>query len=295
MTGDDKNISGGGAKRGAGTSAAYAVPALTKAVEVLELLADEPVGLTATDISARLDRSMGELYRLIVAMQRLGLLSRDERDERYSLSLKLFEMSHRHPPTARLVQSALPVLEALARQSEQSAHLAALAGDMLVILAQVESPRAMHYAVRVGASFPVLETSSGIVIIAHSEQRVQDHYLAHLPKDERDAMRQRFADARRLGYECRDSSAVTGVVNISRPVFNHAGVPHAAVTVPYLGQTRSRVDIDGTLPMVIATADELSHTLGWIRPAATDAGTGTDARGRADAGDGEKPKRTRTK
>ena len=27
-------------------------------------------------------------------------------DERYSLSLKLFEMSHRHPPTARLVQSA---------------------------------------------------------------------------------------------------------------------------------------------------------------------------------------------
>ena len=44
MTGDDKNISGGGAKRGAGTSAAYAVPALTKAVEVLDLLADEPVG-----------------------------------------------------------------------------------------------------------------------------------------------------------------------------------------------------------------------------------------------------------
>lgn len=257
-----------GRKKGATTAAAYAVPALTKAMEVLELLADEPAGLTATDIATTLDRSMGEIYRIIVALQRLELLVRDERNERYALSLKLFEMSHRHPPTARLIHSALPVLGELAKQSEQSAHLGALDGDNLVVLAQVDSPLAMRYSVRVGAVFPVLETSAGVCIVAHSDARVQEHHLSALSGEQRRDMERRFKDAVRFGYERSSSAWVTGIINLSRPVFNHAGVPQGGVTVPYLQHTRSTVDADRALDMMIAAADELSQSMGWSKPPA---------------------------
>src|SRR3546814_9232524 len=55
----------------------------------------------------------------------------------------LFEMSHRHPPTDRLVKRAIPILEALAAETEQSCHLAVLHDDMALILATGHNPRPM--------------------------------------------------------------------------------------------------------------------------------------------------------
>lgn len=243
--------------------AAYTVPALTKAMEVLDLLASEAGGLSATDIVGRLERSMGELYRILVALERLGLIARDERDERYFLTLKLFEMSHRHPPIERLVHSAMPVLRRLAEQSDQSAHLGRLDGEKLVVLATADSPQSMRYSIRLGAAFPALDTSSGVVIIAHSDKPLQDLHLEQLPRAEQAEMRARFEQAVKLGFERRRSAVVNGVVNLSCPVFDHAGVPQAAVTIPYLEQVRNSVNIEPALQMVIAAARELSQSLGW--------------------------------
>lgn len=251
------------ATKSGSTNGTYSVPALNKAVEILELMSMEPSGLSASDIVTRLGRSMGELYRIIVALNRLGLLARDEKRDRYYLSLKLFEMAHRHPPTARLVHAALPILDKLAYQSDQSAHLGAVEGDRLVILAQADSPRAMRYSVRVGAAFSTLDTSSGVVILAHSEARQRESYLAKLDPAECRRMEARFAEAVRLGYERHPSAVVTGVVNLSRPIFNHAGVPQGAITIPYLEQLHNKADLDSALDMVIAAADELSESLGW--------------------------------
>lgn len=244
-------------------TATYAVPALSKAMEVLDLLAGEADGLSVTDIVARLGRSMGELYRLIVALERLELIARDSRNERYFLTLKLFEMSHRHPPTERMVHEALPILDRLAEQSGQSAHLGAIDGSRLIVVAKADSRQSFHYSVRLGAPFELLETSSGVVIVAHSEPKVQERQLEQLPPEERDDMRKRFEEAIRLGYERRRSAVVTGVVNISCPVLNHVGRAQAALTVPYLEHLHVETSIEETLELTIVGARELSLSLGW--------------------------------
>lgn len=244
-------------------SPAYTVPALSKAVAVLDLLASDADGLTVTEIVERLDRSMGELYRIIVALERLGLIARDERNDRYFLTLKLFEMSHRHPPIERLVHSAMPILRRLAEQSDQSAHLGAVDGDRLIALATADSPQKMRYSIRLGAAFRALDTSSGVVIIAHSDRQVQEHHVQSLPRGQRAEMRERFKQAVMLGFEQRKSAVVRGVVNLSCPVFDHAGIPQAAVTIPYLEHLETRIGIEPALELVIAAARELSQSLGW--------------------------------
>src|SRR3546814_4669283 len=87
-------------------------------------------GMSMTEMVTALGRSMGELYRVVVYLERRGYLTRDADSDRYALSLRLFEMSHRHPPTDRLVKRAIPILEALAAETEQSCHLAVLHDDM---------------------------------------------------------------------------------------------------------------------------------------------------------------------
>ncbi|RUT34780.1 IclR family transcriptional regulator [Arsenicitalea aurantiaca] len=253
----------GGRVRTSERAGAYAVPALSKAAEILELLASEPAGLSATDIAARLGRSMGEIYRLVVALERLDFLTKDALLDRYALSLKLFELAHRHPPTKRLIRAAIPILERLAVEAEQSCHLGVLHGDQLVILAQADSPQPMRYSVKIGATFPALETSSGIVILAHSDERVQEQFLSSLLPEARGPMAERFARALEVGHERHASAVVTGVTNLSRPVFDHAGTPLAAITIPHLRQVPVHTEIERALEMVIAAADALSAGLGW--------------------------------
>ena len=44
-------------------------------------------------------------------------------EETYSLTTKIFELSHVHPPTARLLIDAMPVMQELSNSIDQSCHM----------------------------------------------------------------------------------------------------------------------------------------------------------------------------
>ena len=132
---------------------AYSAPALEKGLDILELLAGSSPGLTQNQIAARLGRSPSELFRMVEVLARRGYLGRSPSDGTYSLTLKLFELAHRQPPVKRLLAVALPLMHELARTTRQSNHLVVLHEQRILVLAQVDSPEAMGFSVRLGAHF----------------------------------------------------------------------------------------------------------------------------------------------
>src|SRR3546814_11683884 len=133
-------------------------------------------------------------------------------------------MSHRHPPTDRLVKRAIPILEALAAETEQSCHLAVLHDDMALILATGHNPRPMAYIVKTGALFPLFQTSSGSVIFAFLPPDRQAEILARAPAEELADIRERVAEVRHIGYERHVSLAVGGIPHLCCPIFAPSGV-----------------------------------------------------------------------
>src|SRR4029077_13276012 len=89
----------------------YAAPALDKGLDILELFASEPAGLTASEAARRLGRTVGEIFRMLVCLEERGYISQSGGDERFELTLKLFELAHRNPPLNRLVGEARPLME----------------------------------------------------------------------------------------------------------------------------------------------------------------------------------------
>ncbi|KAA0971978.1 IclR family transcriptional regulator [Aureimonas fodinaquatilis] len=239
----------------------YAAPAVDKAFDIIDLVAGEIDGLTVTDIALRLGRSTSQIYRIVVSLHRLGFLRRNEQTDRYELALKLYELATRHPPLQRLIHHANPVLAALSDDTDQSCHLASITGTSLVILAQADSPMPMHYTVKLGSRFPAMETSSGVVIGAFSSPNRQQILLADFSAEEQKQFRARFDAIARDGYERRDSEVTAGVINLSKPVFDAAGQPVAAVTVLFLPQRRMRFELDAVLEKVLAAADELTRIM----------------------------------
>lgn len=239
----------------------YAVPAVEKALDVLELLADSSNGLSITEMVSALGRSMGELYRVVIYLERRGYLIRDADSDRFALSLRLFEMAHRHPPSAKLVKQAIPVLEDLAEEIEQSAHLAVMHEDKVLVLAVGSNPRPMSHTVKVGALFPIFETSSGTVIAAFLPDEEQKELLACQPRKNLAGIRLRMSGIRKAGYERQVSLVVAGIVNLSFPVFDHSGIV-GAITVPFLQQLGLRHDETAALEQTGLAAQRLSAALG---------------------------------
>jgi DNA-binding IclR family transcriptional regulator len=72
----------------------YAVPALDKGLDVIELLARENEGLTLNEIARLLDRTSSELFRMVNALARRGYIGQRDSD-RYSLTQYSPHRAHR--------------------------------------------------------------------------------------------------------------------------------------------------------------------------------------------------------
>src|SRR5476649_2021751 len=81
----------------------YRAPALDKGLDILELLAEQPQGLTRAEIVKAMGRGPSEIYRMLERLVARQFVTRSLEGDRYALSLKLFVLSHRHPPIQRLV------------------------------------------------------------------------------------------------------------------------------------------------------------------------------------------------
>jgi DNA-binding IclR family transcriptional regulator len=245
----------------------YSVPAVEKALDVLEFMANQSDGMTVTALAGALGRSVHELYRVILVLEARGYLYRRSGSDRYRLSLKLFELAHQTPSVRQLTDSALPIMQALAPKAQQSCHLAVLSGHEALIVLQIDSPLPMRYSVMLGAKFDFAETSSGVVIYAYSPQHVRDQLDAWLQADRRlpaeiARVAARSASIAKAGFEVQKSLAVEGVTNISVPVFDHLSHVVAALTVPYIPQRAATVPLQRVRDLTIEAGRAISINLG---------------------------------
>lgn len=243
------------------SAARYRAPALEKGLDILELLALQPSGMSLTAMSREMGRSLGEIYRIALALEARGYIRREADSDSFALTLRLFELASEHPPMNRLLSAALPEMQRLAVEAEQSCHLAIVTNGQLLVIAQVDSPRPMHYAVRMGARFPVLETSSGAVFLAFGGGIDALEDAKKQSPDFAADIEQRLDDIRRMGGERRQSLVVSGVINLSQPVFDRHGVV-AVLTMPFLDQRGLAVGVDQAAAAITASAQRLSAALG---------------------------------
>lgn len=248
-----------------GTKPKSDVPSVEKALDVLELLSRSPKGLTMNEIVVALGRTMGEVYRIVVYLAKRGYVVQSPDTDRWDLTLKLFELSHDHNPTNHLLKHAVPILERTSFRTEQSCHMAVLSDASVLVIASVPSPRPAGYAVRTGAVFPIMNTSSGVVLLAYLAANRQSRLLAGFRPDDRASLQQRIGTIAGCGFERRQSAMVHGVENLSAPVFDRDGVV-ATLTVGYLDQIDQRAGPDEALQEVIAAANDLTNALGGRPP-----------------------------
>jgi len=236
----------------------YAAPALEKGLDILELLAGEESGLTLSGIASRLDRSVSELFRMLIVLERRGYVHTPQDSDKYLATLKLFELAHRFRPVQRLTTVSGPIMKKLAYQIEQSCHLVIYYEGKGHVVAQQDSPSERVLSVRLGAEAPLLNSCSGHLILAYADERERALMISRIPKHHRrpkpsdvDAIARRV---RKQGFELIDSAQISGVRDIGYPVFDHTRQLIAALVVPFFSF------LDGSHPVNITAAQDTVKT-----------------------------------
>lgn len=218
----------------------YRAPALDKGLDILELLAMQPHGLTRAEIVKEMDRSASEIYRMLERLVARQYVMRNPSGDRYALSLKLFALAHMHPPLSRLINQALPIMDDFTRKAEQSCHMGVYDRGNVLISAQINSPSGWSFAVQRGARVGLLDTASGHLLLAYVDEGRFNRMLAeHTPVDgevpiTEDALRATLDSIRARGYLERESAQTLGVVDISFPILGPDNTALATLTCPYI-------------------------------------------------------------
>src|SRR4029450_12871651 len=165
------------ARRASQIETRYAVPALDKGLDVLELLAREAGGLSLNEIARTLRRTASALFRMVIALARRGYIEQRDGD-RYMLTLKLFEMAHRHKPIKSLTAAAAPLMLELVHRALQSCHLTVFHAGRVMVVAEVDSPERYAFGMKVGALVGLTDTASGYVLLAFQDDNVRRVMLA---------------------------------------------------------------------------------------------------------------------
>jgi DNA-binding IclR family transcriptional regulator len=240
----------------------YRAPALEKGLDVLELLAAERAPMTLSEISQKLSRSAGELFRMLQVLEYKHFIKQAPGGAGYALTNKLFALSMAQAPIRSLLDVALPVMRRLSMTIDQSCHIAVPSEDQIVVVARVERPGDLGFSVRVGYRRDITKAASGVVLFAYQSDEMRRVWLKNCGL--RGAAADEFvarADAvKARGHHQEPSHFVQGIIDLSAPIVRSESAI-AALTCPFVQSVPLAVPRERAITHIREAADHISQEL----------------------------------
>lgn len=244
------------------------VSAVVRVFSILERLSRER-SLSLEELYRSVRLAKPTLYRFLLTLQALGYVRRDEQD-RWAITLKLFNTGSRAIDHLDLHSAARPVAQELSDQLGETIHMGVLEADAAVYVLKIESKHTIRMFSRVGRRIPLYCTAIGKVLLAHAHSEERSAILsairlvAHTPRTltSRAALEAELGKVRRQGFALDTEEHELGIRCIGAPVFGHTGEVVAALSASW---PSFRFPTDGAGPaseVVVGAAARISSILG---------------------------------
>jgi len=215
------------------------VPAVERALNVLEALAQSRKGYSVSELSRRLALPKSSVHLILRTLERRGYLQKQASGGRYRFGLKLIALSRAALDGVELREEARPSLAALSSQTGLTVHMGILERSEIVIIERIESESPVRVVSWIGRRLDLHSTAVGKALIAFLpeatfEAEVRARQLPH--HNERTiasmtALRKELDRVRLMGYSVCDEEDEVGVRCVGAPVVDRHGQAIAAISV----------------------------------------------------------------
>ncbi len=248
----------------------YAVQTVEKALDILDVLAEEFPEASLPHLAKKLGISRNKTFRLLVTLENRGLVEREEWSGSYRLGLSTVELAQRFLRGASLVRHAHPVMEGLARKLDEAVYMTVLRGDEVLFLDMVDCDQQVKAVSLIGKRAPFFTNAAGKLIKALESRDFLDKLakrrrsrgalpdLAHL-ESELNAIREK-------GVAIDNGGLGEGIISVAVGVRDYAGKVVGALTLlgPSFRMVTSRLENE-IIPSLVEGAEMLSLKFGYAR------------------------------
>jgi IclR family transcriptional regulator, acetate operon repressor len=240
----------------------------SRALAVLRCFETAPGDLGVTEIAARTGLTVSTAHRLTRALVEAGMLLHDPRTERYQLGPVLVVLGRRAAEQLGY-ERALPTLEALASETDESVNLGIRAGSQVLVVLDVASPQPLRFQQVLGTRVPLHTSAMGKCLLAFgpdASARTLDRLALDAVTDKtitsKEALVAELETTRDRGWALNDEERNQGVRALAAPVLGPDRVAVAAVAVqgPKLRLT------DDRLTELTSHVVEAAHRLAPLLP-----------------------------
>ncbi len=245
--------------------------AVDRAIAILKAFRLEEPELGVTELSRRLSLHKSTVYRLLVTLEKHGLVDWVPESGKYRLGMTLFELGSLVATVTDLRRVARPVLEALHNECGETLHLAILDMGDVVYIEKLESRARLRMYSEVGRRAPAHCTGLGKVLLAYLPDSELEKILQQKGLTAFTArtivspalLREHLAEVRRNGYAVDAGEHEELVRCAAAPVRDHSGRVVAAVSIAAIGLDTGTELFKEFIRKVVAAAAEISRRLGF--------------------------------
>jgi IclR family acetate operon transcriptional repressor len=215
------------------------VQSLDRALDLLEALASAGE-LGVSDLAARTGLVPSTAHRLLATLVERGYAAQSAAGGRYLIGYKLLELaSGLQDRVERLRFAAREHLEAIQRETGETANLVVLEGRDVVYVDKVDGTRSVRLFLEVGRAIPAHTSGAGKAILAWRSEEDLAALLGGAPLTRStqrtitalEGLHEEFARIRRRGFATDNEEHEEGVACVGTPVFDHRGISIAALSV----------------------------------------------------------------
>lgn len=216
------------------------VSSVLKVFGILQALTEErEIGIT--ELSQRVMMSKSTVYRFLQTMKSLGYVSQESESEKYSLTLKLFELGAHALQNVDLIRSADIEMRELSRLTRETIHLGALDEDGIVYIHKIDSMYNLRMYSRIGRRNPLHTTAIGKVLLAWRDRSEAEEIISQIEfKRSTDktiltpeALLAALDEVKEQGFGEDIEEQEEGLRCIAVPVFDRFGVVIAGLSISF--------------------------------------------------------------
>ena len=236
---------------------------LIKGLKLLEVLAYQVRPMGVTELAAATGMPKSGAHRLLQALLDESYVVRRS-EGNYAASMKLWEIASAALPGFDLCRRARPVMEALARQTRETAHLAVLDGDQVVYVHKVVGQNNADSSAPVGTRAPAYCVATGKAMLAFKAKDLllqaasALHPITNRTVTDSDAFLAQMRAIRRNGYAVTAGEWREAFSGVAAPIFGQVGEVTAAVGISGPCAMFSGEKVEKLACQVKAAAQQLS-------------------------------------
>jgi DNA-binding IclR family transcriptional regulator len=226
--------------------------------------------LNLKEITELTGLTKNKAFRILATLTECQFIDRTA-DGNYFLHVRFLEFEHQVSMRLNIVELGGPILDELVAETQESAFISIVDGDMALCVAARESLSQIRLAASAGRRLPLYAGATPIILLAYMPEAERAALLDRIeltpitPETitDRATLDQYLTKVREQGYVLTPEDLTEGARGVGAPIRDFTGKVVASLSISGIAPHFTGERADHYIEVVLAATEKLSRSLGY--------------------------------